>query len=1152
MEKQYFSQNFRMKILQTVVVFFLTTTIQTSNGRLHWLTDIHVVNGHFDWSFDIDCRLSAPDEPVSFRKLVFGNEVEIVPDGKKYVKISNQTLRIHNLQTEDASEYVCSALGLEKKHIALIITSKPGHHDFGITISVVEWEVKCPGPHVNKRVINCTATGRGIVQLYHTDNAGRFLVIPKTKTKLKDVILKGGQTVQTLTYDILDGTTKDNGDYQCQLEAFASPPVVKWSRAAHLAFKVGPPKIKSFRSWEIVEGRKVTLRCKPDMTVPTEKVTFYVNGVSLKDRPKSKYIPSCQKLVIREVKFPDDNAVITCKLENKYGYAMKNTTVSVLVKPALEKSVDTVVQPDVPVECRIKKSNPPASISWQMQPYCHISAQECLPQPRLWKTVAGEQFQINSTTRLSQLKVSASYKRDFFFRCIASNKVGNDSHIMKFLYFREGPKPLEILSKDFSFNEDEKVDLTCTSRPGIFSKISWLKNGAAVSNMSGISVSMEMSSSYPSQSILTVHRAILNDTGNYTCVGKAIRGNTMTVSRFIQIKKTFAPIVQLLGPTNPKSGSSTALHCNVTSNPASKISWFKDGTEIHDIKLISDESQCVSSRNGYYFETENGKRLLSWLIICEVSFPGNNGTFTCVARNSLGSSQASKALNVLMKPAITLERESIAVEEGQPVQEICIASGNPKPLVYWRIKSSGKRMATNETGSSHLKIAKVASRDFTDYECFALNSLGNTTATLKIEKAIDLRSARISSARSPNGKDKHTNSYILLAVVFLSTLLIVVGVFVLLRRKKIYGGFYLFTAPPNPDHLRNIDPARALIDQTNGLPYDPVWEFPRKRIRLLDRLGSGAFGDVYLAEAVGIVCFEPRERISLKQRPLLSRKRSRSGSTSSRSGSSYRRLVTKVAVKKLKENASSDEMRDLVSELKILIHIGEHSNIVNLLGACTKGVEKDLMVILEYAPHGNLLSFLKSRRPILKTTWKKETVGMENELTTCDLAVIAYQVGKGMEFLSSRRCVHRDLAARNVLVGEGYVMKIADFGLARDIYKDDRYVKLSAGLLPIKWMAIEAIRERIFTHQSDVWSYGILLWEIMTMGGSPYPGLPVRNLLDYLVTGYRMEQPIYCPDDIYGLMADCWIENQDDRPTFTEIVGRMARIIAARLSPEVM
>ena len=112
------------------------------------------------------------------------------------------------------------------------------------------------------------------------------------------------------------------------------------------------------------------------------------------------------------------------------------------VKPALEKSVDTVVQPDVPVECRIKRSNPSASISWQMQPYCHISAQECLPQSRLWETVVGEQFQINSTTRLSQLKVSASYKRDFFFRCIASNKVGNDSHLMKFLYFREGSRLL--------------------------------------------------------------------------------------------------------------------------------------------------------------------------------------------------------------------------------------------------------------------------------------------------------------------------------------------------------------------------------------------------------------------------------------------------------------------------------------------------------------------------------------------------------------------------------------------------------------------------------------------------------------------------------------------------------------------------------------
>jgi len=248
-------------------------------------------------------------------------------------------------------------------------------------------------------------------------------------------------------------------------------------------------------------------------------------------------------------------------------------------------------------------------------------------------------------------------------------------------------------------------------------------------------------------------------------------------------------------------------------------------------------------------------------------------------------------------------------------------------------------------------------------------------------------------------------------------------------------------------------------------------------------------------------------------------------------------------VKSLKESATEAEHRDLVSELKILIHIGEHKNIVNLLGACTKGRERDLWVIIEYCPHGNLLDFLRKRREIFEATWTTPTEHADETFTTIDLYICALQVARAMEFLASRRCVHRDLAARNVLVGEDYVLKVADFGLARDIYKDEHYVKTTSGLLPVKWMAIEALVDRVYTHKSDVWSFGVLLWELFTLGGSPYPGLPANEVYQYLMEGNRMEQPVDCPDEMYEIMCQSWMHSPEDRPSFTDVAARLDRLL---------
>ncbi|XP_051878468.1 tyrosine-protein kinase receptor isoform X2 [Pristis pectinata] len=274
-------------------------------------------------------------------------------------------------------------------------------------------------------------------------------------------------------------------------------------------------------------------------------------------------------------------------------------------------------------------------------------------------------------------------------------------------------------------------------------------------------------------------------------------------------------------------------------------------------------------------------------------------------------------------------------------------------------------------------------------------------------------------------------------------------------------------------------------------------EVPRRNISLLRALGHGAFGEVYEGHVVGI----GGESVPLQ-----------------------------VAIKTLPEICSEQDEMDFLMEALIISKFN-HQNIVQCIGVSLQALPR--FILLELMSGGDMKTFLRENRPKAAHT---------STMTMLDLLNMAKDIACGCKYLEDNHFIHRDIAARNCLLtctGPSRTAKIGDFGMARDIYRASYYRKGGRAMLPVKWMPPEAFREGIFTSKTDTWSFGVLLWEILSLGYMPYPCKSNQEVLEFVTSGGRMDPPKNCPGPVYRIMTQCWQHTPEHRPDFSTILERI-------------
>ncbi|CAL1527375.1 unnamed protein product [Lymnaea stagnalis] len=738
----------------------------------------------------------------------------------------------------------------------------------------------------------------------------------------------------------------------------------------------------------------------------------------------------------------------------------------------------------------------------------------------------------------------------------------------------EAPYFKELPDLDMKTTPNEKLTLSCRAYGTPIPYRVWYKNDVPINIHENDRLKIK-------KNVLIINKAQREDSGNYSCHVSNQYGHdwinftvlVLPLKEMDEHLKVETSTKYLDGRNNAdkeklgwsdkmnfiklKIGQATsfiALECHAKGKPEPTLRWLRNGESF------------LENKTGGRFTLSKFRLTIADLVLNDA------GNYTCIVANPHGQLNWTYTLEVVQRaPHVPIFEDPVnqTVFVGGTATFSCrIQVSDTHPHIQWlrhQLNNDSQfeivqTPTVNNSNPEILILTNVTKEEEAKYTCLVRNAVGSKfkSAYLKVLNESDIATAAASI--SMNNSNMEKVYYIVSAVAAVIIIGVLVTIFLVIRNYQHKNKMNqrhikrIIIMKPNDLYCNSKDPdavAPLMVPQVQivggysssagsrrrrlssdftevseyQIPYDSKWEFPRERLKLGSRLGEGAFGLVVKGEAMGLL---------------------------------NNNSPTTVAVKMLKKDATDREMADLIREMETMKSIGKNKNIINLLGCCTQ--RGPLYVIVEFAPYGNLRDFLKSHRPenpiCTSMIMEYETPIITSEtserkaLTQKDLISFAFQVARGMEYLASKQCIHRDLAARNVLVAEDYVLKLADFGLTRNLSAADYYKKTTDGRLPVKWMAPEALFDRKYTSKSDVWSYGVLLWEIFTLGGNPYPSVPVEALFALLKDGHRMKQPPYASSKMHGIMQECWQEDPDKRPCFKTLVQKLDNMLTSSLNQE--
>ncbi|XP_056142975.1 high affinity nerve growth factor receptor [Lampris incognitus] len=602
------------------------------------------------------------------------------------------------------------------------------------------------------------------------------------------------------------------------------------------------------------------------------------------------------------------------------------------------------------------------------------------------------------------------------------------------------------------------------------------------------------------------------------------------------------PEVTIL-PSNSKiqEGGNLTFECHVTGTPTPTVMWRT--TDLHSVYFVQ---QRISDST-----------LELVLHLTKVSSRDNLHNLTCEAENQAGPGTDKVQLDIEFPVKI------IFLRDAEPQHHWCFpfaVDGNPEPIISWLYNGSElseglytytQLIPDSEDGSvKHgcLYLDKPTHINNGHYTLIVENRLGRDEATaignfmdnpfgpfdpegiIPVPNLDPIPTNKSDEDVTENVESRVFGVSVVVGLaVFACSFLLIMGLIINkcgqhskfgIHRSSVLGAeddlavslrFMNFGAsPPSSDEDSGLSSFVENPQYFCGIIKDKdmcecVQHIKRQDIVLKWELGEGAFGKVYLAECANL------------------------------SPDSDKMLV---AIKTLKD-ANESTRQDFQREAELLTVL-QHQHIVRFYGVCTDG--EPLAMVFEYMRHGDLNRFLRAHGPDARILEEVKMPPM-GQLTLPQMLHIAAQIASGMVYLASLHFVHRDLATRNCLVGEELVVKIGDFGMSRDIYSTDYYRVGGRTMLPIRWMPPESIMYRKFTTESDIWSFGVVLWEIFTYGKQPWYQLSNSEAIECITQGRELERPRTCPKEVHVLMQGCWQREPQQRLVIKDIHSRLLALV---------